>query len=71
MPISGERVLSLPSSILLFPLSSMQQFSFLQLVVAATTVMAQQPGEDGRYTISAPGIKAQVSLHLCCGYVTD
>ena len=29
-------------------------------IAAATVVAAQQPGEDGRYTISAPGIKAQV-----------
>lgn len=28
---------------------------------AATAVAAQGPDEDGRYTISAPGIKAQVS----------
>ena len=38
----------------------MQRFSLLHLVVSAATAMAQQPGEDGRYTISAPGIKAQV-----------
>lgn len=34
-------------------------------VAAATAALAaHQPGEDGRYTISAPGIKAQVGAPL-------
>ncbi|RYP80049.1 hypothetical protein DL770_006408 [Monosporascus sp. CRB-9-2] len=37
----------------------MRGSSVLKLSAAAMTAMAQQPGEDGRYTISAPGIKAQ------------
>jgi hypothetical protein len=37
------------------------------VVVAAGLVAAQEPDEDGRYTISAPGIKAQVSWHLIGG----
>lgn len=38
----------------------MLTFAIASVFAAATAVAAQQRDEDGRYTISAPGIKAQV-----------
>lgn len=40
------------------------------VVVAAGVAAAQQPDEDGRYTISAPGIKAQVSYYTISMLIT-
>lgn len=40
----------------------MRSFPFFQLSIAAMTALAQKPGEDGKYTISALGIKAQVRI---------
>jgi aldose 1-epimerase len=37
----------------------MRYSALTPFVVAATAVVAQEPDEDGRYTITAPGIKAQ------------
>jgi hypothetical protein len=40
--------------------AKMYTSAVVSVLAAATAVVAQQPDEDGRYTISAPGIKAQV-----------
>jgi hypothetical protein len=39
----------------------MRGFTIASTLAAAAVAAAQVPDEDGRYTISAPGIKAQVS----------